>query len=160
MAGDGYNYNRVVNATYDLSNTLLWPRLYMQGDYDRATILLSPCHAPGSADPPQAITLSVTMRRADLFSLIHQGSVILERTLGLSCREYGEGLEEQQNQRRLEAAEQFPARPRGAPEKRKKRHSRPRHELSEERGLHSRAMLRRVMGKDDAGNTSTDAATD
>jgi len=161
MAGDGYNYNRVVNATYDLSNMPLWPRLYLQGDYDRATILLSPCHAPGSADPPQAITLAVTMRRADLFSLVYQGSVVMARTLGLSCQQYGEGLEEEYRQQRLTAAAWLLERPAAAAaRKRDRRRPAPFLATSKERSLRSRAMLRRVMGRDGQEHQNDiDAAT-
>jgi len=111
MVGDGYGYARTVSASYDLSNMPLWPRLYLQGDYDRATILFSPRHAPGDIDPPQQVTLQVTLRRADLFSLVYQGSVVMGRVLGLSWQEYGEGLEEETRQRRSGVAARFPARP-------------------------------------------------
>jgi hypothetical protein len=160
MAGDGYNYSRVVNATYDLSNMPLWPRLYLQGDYDRATILLSPCHAPGTADPPQAITLAVTMRRADLFSLVYQGSVVMERTMGLSCQQYGEGLEEEYRQRCLTAAAWLLERPaEAAARKRDRRRPAPPVEVGKARIARSRAMLRRVMGGSGADGQSIDAAT-
>ena len=111
MVGDGYGYARTVSASYDLSHMALWPRLWLEGDYQRATILLSPRHAPGDTDPPQQITLAVTLRRADLFSLVYQGSVVMARTLGLSWQEYGEGLEEEARQRRLGVAARFPVRP-------------------------------------------------
>jgi len=111
MVGDGYGYARTVSASYDLSHMALWPRLYLEGDYQRATILLSPVHAPGDTDPPQQITFRLTLRRADLFSLVYQGETIMRRVLGLSCRDYGEGVEEEARERRFETAARFPARP-------------------------------------------------
>jgi hypothetical protein len=111
MAGDGYGYARIVSASYDLSNMPLWPRLYLQGDYERATILLSPRRDPGDIDPPQQITLAVTLRRADLFSLVYQGETIMRRVLGLSWQDYGAGLEAEETERRLEVAALFPLRP-------------------------------------------------
>jgi hypothetical protein len=121
MAGDGYGYARTVSASYDLSHMALWPRLWLEGDYRRATILLSPVHAPGDTDPPQQVTLQLTLRRADLFSLVHQGSVVMRRVMGLSFEDYGEGLEEEARQRRLETAARFPVRPAAARAKTRKR---------------------------------------